>query len=371
VPNSAKPVERPYYVGLMSGTSLDGADAALVDFSSGTPHTLAFATVPFEMELRDRILALSVPGRDPLDLAAAVTLELADLYAKATEDAIAAAGVARARIAAIGCHGQTVRHRPDLGYTIQLNDPARLAELTGIDVVADFRRRDMAAGGQGAPLVPAFHEAIFRHSTRSRTVVNIGGISNITWLPPDGKGLGFDCGPGNVLLDGWARKHLGKLYDEDGRWAAQGRSDVDLLARLMDEPYFESPPPKSTGRELFRLSWLEDRLDKVYHPADVQATLTEFTAQSIIGAIDRFCPATDEIYLAGGGARNGALVDRIVALAGKRPVAPTDALGVPTAHVESMAFAWLAMKCVRRQPIDLTAITGARAPRVLGAVYPA
>jgi anhydro-N-acetylmuramic acid kinase len=321
--------------------------------------------------LRDDILALSGPGRDPLDLAAKVTLELSSLYAKAAEGAIAAAGVPRDHIGAIGCHGQTVRHRPDLGYTIQLNDPARLAELTGIDVVADFRRRDMAAGGQGAPLVPAFHEAVFRHPLHARTVINIGGISNVTWLPPGKPALGFDCGPGNVLLDGWARKHLGKLYDEDGRWAAEGRSDPGLLARLMEEPFLESPPPKSTGRELFRLAWLEDRLDKVYHPADVQATLTDFTAKSIVAAIDRFCPATQEIYLAGGGARNRRLFERISALAGERPVAPTDALGVPTAHVESMAFAWLAMKCVRREPVDLTAVTGARAPRILGAVYPA
>ena len=359
------------YVGLMSGTSLDGADAALVDFSSGAPRTLAFATVPFAPELRERILALCEPGRDPLDLAATVMIELSELYANAVEGAIAAGGAPRERIVAIGCHGQTVRHRPDLGYTIQLNDPARLAELTGIDVVADFRRRDMAAGGQGAPLVPAFHEAVFRHPVRSRAVVNIGGISNVTWLTPGQRTIGFDCGPGNVLLDGWARKHLGKQFDEDGRWAAQGRTDSGLLARLMSEPFLQSAPPKSTGRELFRLAWLEDRLEGGYCPADVQATLTDFTARSIVGAIDRFCAATDEIYLAGGGARNGALVERIAAMAGGRPVAPTDALGVPTAHVESMAFAWLAMKCVKREPIDLTAITGARAPRVLGAVYPA
>jgi anhydro-N-acetylmuramic acid kinase len=359
------------FVGLMSGTSLDGADAALVDFSDGSPRTLAFATVPFSPALRDRILALCEPGRDPVDLAAEVTLELSELYANAVEGVLAAGRVAHAQVGAIGCHGQTVRHRPDLGYTVQLNDPARLAELTGIAVVADFRRRDMAAGGQGAPLVPAFHESVFRHPSRARAVVNIGGISNVTWLPPGGRTLGFDCGPGNVLLDGWARRHLGKLFDEDGQWASQGSTDAALLARLMSEPFLQSPPPKSTGRELFRLDWLEQRLPREYRAADVQATLTDFTAQSIVGAIDRFCRATDEIYLAGGGARNAALVGRISTLAGGRPVAPTDSLGVPTAHVESMAFAWLAMKCLRRQPIDLTAITGAREPRVLGAIYPA
>ncbi|HEX4781866.1 MAG TPA: anhydro-N-acetylmuramic acid kinase [Usitatibacter sp.] len=361
----------PLFVGLMSGTSLDGADAALVDFSSGTPRTLAFATVPFSDELREQLLALSAPGRDSLDLSGRVTLELSQLYARAVEAVLAGAGVDRKAVAALGCHGQTVRHRPDLGFTIQLNDPARLAELTGIDVVADFRRRDMAAGGQGAPLVPAFHEAVFRHPTRARAVVNIGGISNVTWLPPGRKTVGFDCGPGNVLLDGWARRHLGAHYDEDGKWAARGHTDSALLERLLGEPFLGSPPPKSTGRELFRLEWLEDRLPRDYAPADVQSTLADFTARAIVDSIDRFCESTDEIYLSGGGARNAALVSRIEGLAGARPVAQTDVLGVPTAHVESMAFAWLAMKCVRREPVDLTASTGARAPRVLGAIYAA
>jgi anhydro-N-acetylmuramic acid kinase len=359
------------YVGLMSGTSLDGADAALVDFSTGVPRTLAFATVSFSDELRERVLALSSPGTDSLELSGRVTTELANLYAHAVEEVLASGKADRRSIAAIGCHGQTVRHRPDLGFTIQLNDPARLAELTGIDVVADFRRRDMAAGGQGAPLVPAFHEAVFRHPARSRAVVNIGGISNVTWLPAAGKTLGFDCGPGNVLLDGWARKHIGARFDENGKWASAGRTDEALLGRLMDEPFLALPPPKSTGRELFRLEWLQDRLPADYRTADVQSTLTDFTAHSILGAIDTFCPATDEIYLAGGGARNGALVARITRLAGGRPVAPTDALGVPTSHVESMAFAWLAMKCVKREPVDLTAVTGARQPCILGALYAA
>jgi anhydro-N-acetylmuramic acid kinase len=359
------------FVGLMSGTSLDGADAALVDFSSTTPRTLAFATVAFPGDLRDRILALSQPGSDSLELAGATSLQLADLYARAVEGALAAGGVDRRSVTAVGCHGQTVRHRPDLGFTIQLNDPARLAEATGIDVVADFRRRDMAAGGQGAPLAPAFHEAMFRHATRSRAVVNIGGISNVTWLPAGGRTLGFDCGPGNVLLDGWARKHLGADFDEDGRWASEGRTDPALLATFLEEPFLSNIPPKSTGRELFRMAWLEDRLPAGCRAQDVQSTLADFTARAIVGAIDRFCEATDEIYLAGGGARNSSLVKRIERLAGRRPVAPTDALGVPTAHVESMAFAWLAMKCVRHEPIDLTTVTGARAPRILGAIYPA
>ncbi|HUL97187.1 MAG TPA: anhydro-N-acetylmuramic acid kinase [Usitatibacter sp.] len=359
------------FAGLMSGTSLDGADAALVDFSGATPRTLAFASVPFPDALREELLSLSSPGQDSLELAGRVSLELADLYARAIEAVIAGAGVQRREIVAIGCHGQTVRHRPDLGFTIQLNDPARLAERVRIDVVADFRRRDMAAGGQGAPLVPAFHEAVFRHAAKSRAVVNIGGISNVTWLPPGRRTVGFDCGPGNVLLDGWAKRHLGSRYDEDGRWAAGGHTDAALLARLLEEPFLAAAPPKSTGRELFRLEWLEERLPSDYAPADIQATLTDFTAHAIVDSIERFCGSADEIYLAGGGARNPALVGRIEALARGRPVEPTDALGVPTAHVESMAFAWLAMKCVRREPIDLTAATGAREPRILGAIYAA
>jgi anhydro-N-acetylmuramic acid kinase len=355
----------------MSGTSLDGADAALVDFSRREPRTLGFASVTFSDALRDDVLALSSPGHDSVELEGRVATQLAQLYAQAVTDVLAASRVASKDVTAVGCHGQTIRHRPDLGFTVQLNDPARLAELTGIDVVADFRRRDMAAGGQGAPLVPAFHEAVFRSAGVSRAVVNIGGIGNITWLPAGGRTIGFDCGPGNVLLDGWARRHLGARFDEDGRWASAGRTDERLLERLLAEPYLRAPPPKSTGRELFRLEWLEERLPADYRTADVQSTLTDFTARSVVDALRDFCPGTQEVFLAGGGARNRALVERIRALCEGCRVELTDALGVPTAHVESMAFAWLAMKCVQREPIDLTAVTGARAPRILGAIYPA
>lgn len=363
--------DRSRFIGIMSGTSLDGADAALVDFSSKMPRTLAFATVPFDGPLRERLLALSQPESDSLELAGAVCLALADAYAQAAKAAIAAACVPASSVAAIGCHGQTVRHRPARGFTIQLNDPARVAEQTGIDVVADFRRRDMAAGGQGAPLAPAFHEAAFRHPERSRAIVNIGGIANVTWLAPGRTTLGFDCGPGNVLLDEWCRTHTGAGYDHDGRWACTGNMDTALLARLMQESFLDASPPKSTGRELFRSAWLQERLPRQARPEDVQATLMEYTARCIVDAIVRFCGSTEEIYLAGGGARNTAMVARIAALATPRKVALTDDLGVPTGHVEAVAFAWLAMKCVRREPIDLTTITGARGPRVLGAIYPA
>lgn len=359
------------FIGVMSGTSLDGADAALVDFSGARPRTLAFSSVPFSSGLRQRLMDLCQPGRDSLDAAGLASLELAQIYARVVDSAIAEAGAPREAIVAIGCHGQTVRHRPDLGFTIQLNDPARLAELTGIDVVADFRRRDMAAGGQGAPLVPAFHEALFRRADRSVAIVNIGGIGNVTALPAGAPTLGFDTGPGNVLLDGWARRHLGTDFDEDGRWAAAGRTDVGLLDELMREPFLAMPPPKSTGRELFGLAWLDERLPAKYDPADVQATLVEFTARSIVVAIREYAPRTQEVYLAGGGARNPTLVGRITRLAAPWRVETTDVLGVPTAQVESMAFAWLALKCVRREPVDMTAVTGARQPRILGALYPA
>ncbi len=359
------------YVGVMSGTSLDGADAAVVDFSGATPRTLAFASHPFPEGLRDRLIALSHAGTDGLDEAGRASIELADLYVGAIEAAIREAGVARDEVHGIGVHGQTVRHRPDPGFTIQLNDPARVAERCGIDVVADFRRRDMAAGGQGAPLVPAFHEAVFRDPRHARAVVNIGGIGNVTWLAPGRATVGFDCGPGNVLMDGWVQRHLHARFDEGGRWAASGRVDDALLARLMSEPYLRLPPPKSPGREPFRMDWLEPFVPRDARAEDVQATLAEFTARTIVEAIDRSCPGTAEIYLAGGGARNDHLVGRIRALAGGRPVLSTDALGVPTQQVEAMAFAWLAMKCLRREPIDMRAITGAKGPRILGAIYPA
>ena len=359
------------FIGVMSGTSLDGADAALVDFASPAPRTLAFATVPYPETLRQQLMTLSHPGGDALDLAGDVSIALADIYAAVVDAAIVQAKVDRKSVRALGVHGQTVRHRPDRGFTLQLNDPARVAERTGIDVVADFRRRDVAAGGQGAPLVPAFHEAVFRDATRARAVVNIGGISNVTWLAPGKATVGFDCGPGNVLLDGWTKRHTGAGFDADGRWAATGRIDEALLARLLEEPYLREKPPKSTGRELFHLDWLDRRLPAGLRPEDVQATLTRFTARGIVDAIDRFCPGTAEIYLAGGGARNATLVAHIRALAKDRPVDSTDALGVPTQQVECMAFAWLAMKCIDREPVDMAAVTGAKGPRIMGAIYPA
>jgi anhydro-N-acetylmuramic acid kinase len=359
------------YLGVMSGTSVDGADAVLADFSGPAPRALSFASAPFDGDLRERILALCAPGRDSLDLAGSVTADLAQVYATVVERALGSAGAKSKDVRAIGCHGQTVRHRPERGFTMQLNNAARLAELTGIDVVADFRSRDVAAGGQGAPLVPAFHAAVFRRPGVARAIVNIGGIANVTWLPGSGPILGFDCGPGNVLMDAWTLRHRMKTFDAEGAWASTGTVDGALLESMLAEPYLGLPPPKSTGRELFDLAWLDARVGPGNEPADVQATLAEYTAVAIVSAIDRFCPYTDEIFLAGGGARNTHLVSRLRRAAAAKRVEPTDALGIPNGSVEPLAFAWLAMKCVKREPVDMTSVTGASGPRVLGAVYPA
>jgi anhydro-N-acetylmuramic acid kinase len=358
-------------IGIMSGTSLDGADAVLADFSTRPPRCIAASSVPYPADLRRTLLALSTPGDDGLDAAGACAVRIAGVYALAVSQVLEQAGVAASAVEVVGCHGQTVRHRPGLGYTIQLNDAALLAERSGIDVVADFRSRDVAAGGQGAPLVPAFHDEVFRDESRRRAIVNIGGIANVSSLNPGRPFSGFDCGPGNVLMDAWARRHRGVDFDEGGRWASEGSPDPGLLARLRAEPYFAEPPPKSTGRELFNEDWLAGRMGTAIAPADVQATLLELTASTIVEALDRFCEPADEIYLCGGGARNGRLAARIGELASPRPVRLTDALGVPTGRVEAMAFAWLALKCVLREPVDLAAVTGASHPCVLGAIYPA
>lgn len=355
----------------MSGTSLDGADAALVEFTDAGPRTLAFSTVDFPEGLKSRLLALCDPDSDSLDDAALATLELAEIYAKAVTEALGQAGLERERVAAIGCHGQTVRHRPERGFSIQLNDAARLAERVGIDVVADFRSRDLAAGGQGAPLVPAFHDAVFRHSSRSRAIVNIGGISNVSYLPAGKPYAGFDCGPGNVLLDAWAQRHLGRPFDSDGEWASRGKVRPDLLETFLADPFLSQAPPKSTGRELFNSAWLDARRPVSMLAEDVQATLLELTARTLVDAIATYCPGVTEIALCGGGARNRALFARVLALCPGATVMATDDLGIPSGHVEAAAFAWLASKCVRREPVNLVRVTGAAGPRILGAIYPA
>ncbi|MDE2388658.1 MAG: anhydro-N-acetylmuramic acid kinase [Betaproteobacteria bacterium] len=358
----------------MSGTSLDGVDAVLVDFGQTVPNLLRTHFCPYDAGLREQLLALHHPSHDELDRAALLSNRLAWLYAQATMDLLEKAGVPAQQVSAIGCHGQTIRHCPEAGkhYTIQLNNAALLAELTRITVVADFRSRDIAAGGQGAPLVPAFHEAAFKHAALHRVIVNIGGIANITRLDPAKPVIGFDCGPGNLLMDAWCLRHTGKTFDKDGQWAATGRVIPALLEDFLAEDFFVRQPPKSTGRDLFNIHWLESKLHGTDEaPQDVQATLLQFTAITIAGAIQTYCPSAEEVYLCGGGAHNGILLNRLIDSLPERIVTLTDQLGVAADWVEAFAFAWLAQQTLARKTGSLAEVTGARGDRILGAIYPA
>jgi anhydro-N-acetylmuramic acid kinase len=367
------------FIGLMSGTSLDGVDGVLADFSGARTAVLAHASAAFPAALRAELLALNTSGPDELHRAALAANGLITVYAAVVRSLLADAGLSPSAISAIGAHGQTVRHRPGefdgIGYTLQLDNPALLAEWSGIDVVADFRRRDVAAGGQGAPLVPAFHRAVFGRADRSVAVLNIGGIANLSVLPHASAGgavLGFDCGPGNALMDHWCQAHTGQPFDEGGQWAASGRVQPDLLARLAAEPFFAKAPPKSTGRDLFHPRWLQAMLaDTVYARADVQATLTELTAAVCAEHLRRYGNASRELVVCGGGALNDHLMSRLAALSPGVEVVSSAARGLPPQQVEAAAFAWLARATLRREPGNLASATGARSERVLGALYPA
>jgi len=357
----------PLYIGLMSGTSLDGVDGVLTAFD-GALHA---AYVPFPEPLRQTLFALQSAGQNEIEREAVAANQLAHLYAECVQQLLSDAGLSSSAIKAIGVHGQTIRHRPDLGFTQQTNNPSLLAELTGMDVIADFRSRDIAAGGQGAPLVPAFHQAVFGSASATRVVVNIGGIANLSVLRADGSVLGYDTGPGNVLMDAWASKHLGTPYDPGGDWATSGRALPELLADLLAEPYLPAPAPKSTGRDLFNPEWLQARLARFTHvaPVDVQATLAAFTARTIIDAIQRDAPDAEAVYVCGGGALNTHLMRCLQQVLGK-PVSSTEALGIAPMHVEATAFAWLAARFCDGLPGNLPAVTGAKGHRVLGALYP-
>lgn len=369
-----------WYIGLMSGTSMDGVDGVLVELpADGTPmHMLAVTHQAFPDDLRSAGLALQAAGDNEIVREAMLAKQLAELYANCVHTLQSALQQhdAGAKVQAVGVHGQTIRHRPELGYTRQTNQPALLAELTGIDVIADFRSRDVAAGGQGAPLVPAFHRAVFGRAGVCRVVVNIGGMSNISILHADGHTSGFDTGPGNVLMDAWIHHHQQQDYDRDGAWAQQGQVDAALLTALMDEAFLRLAPPKSTGRDLFHLPWLQQKLQRfaALAPVDVQATLCQLTAISIADAIRQYAADVSEIYVCGGGALNPCLMAMLrKALATPRPVpvASTQVLGVSPMHVEALAFAWLAQRFVLRLPGNLPEVTGAKGLRVLGALYPA
>ena len=362
-------MSRELFVGLMSGTSLDGVDAALVDFSGPAPALLAHAQHPFPAPLRAELLALNSAGPDELGRAAACGNELARRYAAAIGEALSRAQVAAGEVRAIGCHGQTVRHRPDAGYTLQLGNASLLAELAGVRVVADFRSRDIAAGGQGAPLAPAFHAAMFG-GRENRAVLNLGGIANLTWLPADGAIAGFDSGPGNCLMDLWAQSQLGQPFDADGAWAAGAAHDPALLTRLLAEPYFALPPPKSTGRDLFNERWLRSRLSGGHDARRVQATLLELTARSVADALQRLYPGAQRLIACGGGVRNRRLMGRLGELLAPLAVETSERYGIAPSLVEAVAFAWLARRTLQELPGNLPSVTGARGPRVLGAIYP-
>lgn len=362
------------YIGLMSGTSVDGVDAVIADFADNAVKTLGHVHVPFTPALRAQLQALMASGVDEIERAGDASVALASAYADAAEALLTAKGFKAADVAAIGAHGQTIRHRPERGFTLQINQPALLAELTGIPVVADFRSRDVAAGGQGAPLVPAFHAAVFQ-GDKPRAVVNIGGIANVTLLPARGSSeavRGFDTGPGNTLLDAWCERHTGKPFDEGGAWSAGGAVSGRLMTGWLADEYFRRLPPKSTGREYFNVEWL-DRATKdlaTWPEQDVQTTLVVLTAQTIADAVEHHQPDCDGIFVCGGGVFNHALMRALGASVVPR-VQSTAALGVDPMHVEALAFAWLARQCFASAPGNVPAVTGAKGPRVLGAVYPA
>lgn len=359
------------YIGIMSGTSLDGIDAVIVDFSDCQPRLIHSLCLPYPAALRSELAALSQPGDNELERMGLAEADLADAYAATVQQLLAEAGVASSDILAIGCHGQTIRHRPQARqpFTYQIGDMHRLAALTGIPVIADFRRKDMAYGGQGAPLVPAFHQAIFADATQGRCILNIGGIANITLLLPHQDVLGFDTGPGNCLLDNWAQLQLGQPLDQHGQFAASGQLNPALLVRLLQDPYFSQTGPKSTGREYFQLQWLTSKLADFADvaPADVQRTLTRFTAGSIALAISRF--AVSSVYVCGGGAHNPVLLEDLRQLLPQCQLSTTAALGVQPDWVEAMAFAWLAYAYQHGINGNVPAVTGASRAVVLGVPY--
>ncbi len=368
----------------MSGTSADSIDAVLVDFASTPPKLLTQLEHPIDHTLKNQILQLCNPGDNEIERMGHLDRSLGLHFAQATQQLLTQSGINADQVRAIGSHGQTIRHRPpglqgnddNLPFTLQIGDPNTLAEITGITTVADFRRRDIAANGQGAPLAPAFHQALFASDSSERFVVNIGGMSNITQLSPGQAALGFDTGPGNVLMDGWIYQQRGENYDRDGHWAASGSVHSPLLDKLLSHPFLPLSPPKSTGREAFNLNWLNHLLSEFNEPiasADVQATLLEFTATTITDAINSISQSTKsaqtEVFICGGGAFNAQLMHRLTQLSNGYQVQTTRTIGIDPEWVEAMAFAWLAHQTLQRQPGNLQQVTGAQGARILGGIY--
>jgi anhydro-N-acetylmuramic acid kinase len=360
------------YLGLMSGTSMDAIDAALVDFDVTPLSIVATSATAFDPALKNRIASImETSDRVSLDELGQVDVAVAQAFAQSALALLQSTGVPAGSVAAIGSHGQTLRHRPDLSvpFTWQIGDPNTLAEMTGITVVGDFRRRDVAAGGQGAPLLPVFHDQVFRSADEDRVIVNVGGMANVTILCRDAPVSGFDTGPGNRLLDAWVARHRNLNFDADGAWAATGRSDAALLRQLMNEPYLALPPPKSTGRELFNMQWLQNELGpRERRPEDVQSTLLEYTAATIAAAARRYAPHA-ALYVCGGGAHNALLLEALARLATPNRVATTAALGLDPDYVEAVAFAWFARRTLSGLPSSAGGVTGAEGARFLGGVY--
>ena len=364
------------YIGIMSGTSLDGVDVVLVDFSAAYPKLVQSICLPYPAELKAELALLAQPGANEIERLGLAEADLADCYAAAVQQLLQQAQIDPSRILAIGCHGQTIRHRPNgrQPFSYQIGDQHRLAMLTQIPVIADFRRKDIAYGGQGAPLVPAFHQAIFAAKDQGRCILNIGGIANITLLLPHQPVQGFDTGPGNCLLDSWIEVQQGKAYDANGAYAASGKLDAALLGLLLSDPYFQQTGPKSTGREYFQQQWLQQRLQQrqqldgvMLAPSDVQRTLSRFTAGTIALAVSRF--VVSEIYVCGGGAHNSVLLQDLAELLPQCQINTTEALGVHPDWVEAMAFAWLAYAYDQQIPGNVPAVTGASQSLVLGVRY--
>jgi len=356
---------------MMSGTSLDGVDGVLVDFWAGVARTMSAAYVEFPQALRDELMALQAASPNEIEREALAANKLAELYADCIAQLLAKADMKSADVRAAGAHGQTIRHRPELGFTRQIINASLLAELSGIDVIADFRSRDVAAGGQGAPLVPAGHKALFGKEGKTRVLANIGGIANISVLHKDGAVGGYDTGPGNVLMNAWISRHKGVEFDDNGAWAASGKEVPGLLAALLSEPYFALPAPKSTGRDLFHAAWLDAHLARFpdAKPEDVMFTLMRLTAVSLAREIAPH--GSDALYVCGGGAYNATLMRELqMELGESTKVESTDALGIPPNRVEAMVFAWLAFRFGERMPGNLPSVTGARGERILGALYP-
>ncbi|WP_299981014.1 anhydro-N-acetylmuramic acid kinase [uncultured Pseudoteredinibacter sp.] len=376
-------MSRELYIGLMSGTSADGLDVALVaideqSIEGNHIELLGTLEAPLPSHTKKLVSELALSGPDEINKLAQLDIQLAESFAQASLKLLEQQGLKPEDIAAIGSHGQTIRHIPksdtQAGYTLQIGDPARIAEATQICTIADFRRRDIAAGGQGAPLAPAFHKTVFQHPTCNRFAVNIGGMANISYIPAtqlQEDVIGFDTGPGNALMDAWIMLHKGKPYDLDGLWALSGTVSDHLLTRLLKHPFLEQSAPKSTGREAFNMPWLEQQLSGLsLNPEDVQATLMEFTARSIAMHVLQLQLA-GELYVCGGGAHNGALMQRLDELLEQFTVADTSSLGVHPDWVEAVTFAWLAHQCKHNKSGNLPSVTGAKGNRILGAIYPA